>query len=227
MALIPDSKVGKIEFCENHVSPWTTNAVAIGTTPAAVTDWSTKTAAARAAYVAQQAAQSAAKDATTDLNVALDALMIATSSIIKQVRAKADMSGNSVYSLASLPVPPTPTPVPAPGTPTDFKVELFVDGSLKLAWKCTNPTGAQGTIYQVWRRVTADSEFTYLGGSGTKDFIDQTIPTGASQITYQIQAVRSSAVGNWAQFNVNFGTTAAGTVTASVSDGGSPTKIAA
>jgi hypothetical protein len=229
MGLIPDSKVGKIEFCENHVTPWTTNAVAMGSSAAAVTDWSAKTTAARAAYQAQQAAQSAAKDATNDLNVALDALMVATGAIIKQVRAKADMSGNSIYSLASLPVPPTPTPMPPPGKPTDLLVTLSETGALTLTWKCPNPTGSQGTIYQIWRRTSPTAAFEYLGGAGSKLFVDETIPAGSSQVTYQIQGARSTAVGEFAQFNVNFGVNTGGEMTASVSegDGDGPAKIAA
>ena len=43
-------------------------------------------------------------------------------------------------------------------------------------------------VYQVYRRATATGEFTYLGGSGAKTFVDSTIPAGSSQVTYQIQA---------------------------------------
>ena len=226
MSVIPDTKVGKIEFCENHVAPWTTNSVAIGSSAPAVTAWATAVTNARAAYAAQQAAQSAAKDATTDLNVAMQTMMDATTSIIKQVRAKADITGDSVYSLASLPVPATPAPRPAPGKPTDLLVTLDESGILNLGWKCINPAGASGTIYQVWRRIGAATEFTYIGGSGTKTFVDNTLPTGSTQVTYQIQAVRSTAVGPWAQFNVNFGVSSAGTMTAMVTES-TPTKIAA
>jgi hypothetical protein len=226
MSLIPDSKVGKIEFCENHVTPWTANAVAMGSSAAAVTAWSAQVSAARDAYTAQQAAQSAAMDATTNLNLALQALMDSTASVIKQVRAKADISGDGVYALASLPVPATPSPKPAPGKPTDFTVELDESGALNLGWKCPNPPGTSGTIYQIWRRIGADGEFAYLGGSGDKTFIDSTIAAGSSQVTYQIQAVRSTGVGPWAQFNVNFGVGGGGAMMASVTEG-KPTKIAA
>jgi hypothetical protein len=77
-------------------------------------------------------------------------------------------------------------------------------------------------MYQVYRRIGGGSgdgagEFTYLGGSGSKKFVDSTVPAGSSQITYQIQAVRSTAVGAWEQFNVNIGTnTGTGAMTASV-----------
>jgi len=61
-------------------------------------------------------------------------------------------------------------------------------------------------------------EFTYLGGTGMKEFTDATIPAGSAQVTYQIQATRTTAVGPWAQFNVNFGVSSGGEMTASVSE---------
>src|SRR5687768_879528 len=134
MPVVPPTKVGKIEFYENHIAPWTTNAVAIGTTSAAVTDLGTKTTAARSAFNAQQAAQEAAKAATLAYNNAVEAMAVAGSAIISQVRAKAKTAGNNVYVLAQIPAPALPSPVGAPGTPTDFAVELFQDGSLELTW---------------------------------------------------------------------------------------------
>ena len=107
--VVPNTRLGRIEFAEAHVAPFTTNAVAIGTTSSAVTAWQATVTAARAAYVAQQAAQLAAKNATADLTMALDLMDASTASIIKQVRAKAELSGNGVYTLASLPVPQTPS----------------------------------------------------------------------------------------------------------------------
>jgi hypothetical protein len=85
---------------------------------------------------------------------------------------------------------------------------------------------AAGTVYQVGRRIGGAGEFTYCGGAGAKKFLDETIPAGSSQVTYQIQAVRSTAVGEWAQFNVNFGIGTGGAMTTSVTES-SPTKIAA
>jgi hypothetical protein len=205
MSLIPDTKVGKIEFAENHVDPWTTNSVPMGSSAPAVTSWSALVTAARAAYVAQQAAQLAAKDATVTLDLAIKSMMESTASIIKQVRAKADLVGDSVYALASLPVPATPSPKPAPGKPTALVVSLDETGALELAWKCANPAGSSGTIYQVWRQVGESAAPTYLGGTGTKKFVDSTLPGGSTLVVYTIQAVRSTASGPVATFNVRFG----------------------
>lgn len=216
MPIVPKSIADEIAFFENHNTPWSTNALAIGTTTAAVTALATQTAAARAAYNAQQAAQNAAKAATLTLKGAMDAMGIAGSDIIKSIKTKAATAGDSVYALAEIPAPATPSPVGPPGTPSDFKVALNADGSLKLTWKCTNP-GA-GTIYQIYRRVGASGEFTYLGGVGSKSFVDNTLPAGSSAVTYQMQAARSTAVGAWAQFNVNFGVGGSGATIVSVTE---------
>lgn len=121
-------------------------------------------------------------------------------------------------TLAEIPAPATPEPKGPPGTPNTMTVTLNGNGSLNLKWKCPNPAGTSGTVYQVYRRVGGTGEFTYLGGSGAKLFVDATVPAGATQLTYQIQAVRSTAIGLWATFNVNFGTNVGGGVTASVTE---------
>jgi hypothetical protein len=81
-------------------------------------------------------------------------------------------------------------------------------------------------MYQVFRRNTPDGEFNYLGGTGDKKFVDSTLPAGSSQVAYQIHAVRSTAVGAWAQFDVSFGVGGSGTTVTSVVETNAP-KIAA
>jgi hypothetical protein len=215
-SILPADKVGRIEWCENHNAPLSTNAVAVGTTTTAVTDLATKTTSARAAYNAQQAARYALKSATIDFNLAVDALTTAAADILKQVKAKAATAGDGVYAMADVPVPAIPSPKPPPGKPCNFTATLGEEGGLTLKWKCPNPRGTSGTIYQIWRRTSPTGEFTYLAGTGTRSFVDATIPAGSTAVTYQIQAVRSTAVGPWAQFNVNFGVTGEGVATATI-----------
>src|SRR5258705_3241643 len=176
MRVLPPPRVGRVQFCGRHTPPFTANAVAIGTTTTAVTDLQTKTVAARAAFNAQQEAQNAAKSATNTYNLAVRAMTDAVADILKQVKTKAALSGDAVYSLADVPVPATPSPKPPPGTPTDFVVTLNPDGSLNLKWKCPNPTGAAGTMYQVSRRTGLSGPFTPIGNSGTRSFVDATVP---------------------------------------------------
>lgn len=222
MGLLPQSINGKIQFFEAHLPYWTTNAVAIGSSAPEVAAIEAKTEAARAALIAQEAAQDTAKTRTSEMRQAVEALVSAGSDLIKKVRAKAATDGDVIYNLANIPAPATPSPKGPPGQARDFKLQLNADGSVTTTWKCDNPPGATGTLYQLFRKVEG-GEFTYMGGTGSKAFVDTTIPAGVSSLTYQIQAVRSTAVGPWAQFNVNFGT-GGGSMTITES---TPTKLAA
>jgi hypothetical protein len=109
-----------------------------------------------------------------------------------------------------------PAPKPPPGTASNFKVTLLGDGSVQVTWRANNPPRLTGTMWQVWRRFDSVSEFSYLCASGEKRFVDASIPAGTTQVTYQLQGVRSTAAGPWVQFNVSFGQAGTGAGTASV-----------
>jgi hypothetical protein len=226
MSVLPTSKKDKIKFVQDHLTIWADNAVAIGTTAAAVTALQAKKDAAQAALTAQGEAQNAAKSRTNDLNIAVQAMVDATTDILKQIKTQAALTGPTVYSLADIPVPATPSPKPAPGQPTDFKVALGALGEVNLSWKCANPPGSQGTIYQIWRRLGTETEAKYLGGVGKKEFTDATVPAGTSTVVYQIQASRSTKNGPWATYTVQFGVSGGGATIASVTETPGP-KIAA
>ena len=213
--ILPEGAIRRVEFFETREADWQTSATLIGTTSAAVTALTAKVTAAREAFNAQQLAFAQAKAATQAFRDAERAMTLAGTEIIKQVKARAATGGNAIYTLALLPVPATPAPLPPPGTPSDFTAALNPDGSLKLRWKCANPAGAGGTIYQVSRKV-GTAAFSVIGGSGNKIFVDAICPAGVPAVTYQVQAVRSTAGGTPAQFIVNFGVTGAGEATAGV-----------
>src|SRR5262245_61490408 len=123
MSLYPNTKAGKIGYFNSKVAPWNANAVAIGTTTAAVTALQTKVTAAQTKLDAQIAAEQAAKAATEAATDAVRVMVAAGAEIIKAIRVKAEqVGGNSVYELAEIPSPATPTPVNTLGQPTNFKV---------------------------------------------------------------------------------------------------------
>jgi hypothetical protein len=212
MGVVPNDRLGKIEFYEAHTAPWTANAAAIGLTPASVTALTALVTTARKAYDGHLAAQAAARAATQSFYDAVRAMhggpgagadMIAT---IKTYAAT--QSDPNVYVLAQIPPPAAGGPTPPPGTPFDFTVTLMQDGSLGLRWKCNSPSGTVGTIYEVKRATGGGGgggAMEFVGASGVKSFVDGTLPSGASPVTYQVTAVRSTSRGNPAQFVVNFG----------------------
>lgn len=217
MSLYPKTKPGKIGYFNSKVAPWTANAVAIGSTAPTVTAFSALVTAAQTKMADQIAAEQAAKAATEACDAAVASMVFAGVEIFKQVRVKAAASADpaAVFELAEIPAPATPTPVTTLGTPGDFTVGLGADGALMLGWKCANPR-ATGTIYQVWRKLPGESEFSYLGGTGEKKFNDPTVPSGSAMVLYKIQAVRSTAVGDWAVFTVLIGVDGSGAMSASV-----------
>jgi hypothetical protein len=205
MGLLPEGNAARITWFQSRIAIWTSNSLVIGTTAATVADVDAKATAAADALAAQETAQNAAKAATQTLLDAMAALTNSGNIVIDQVRTKARTAGAGVYPLANIPAPAKGTPKPPPGQPTDLKVTLDATGGLGLSWKCVNPPGARGTTYNVFRRIGAAGEFTYLGGSGVKELVDETVPAGAALVMYKIQAVRSTAVGPWNTFNVFLG----------------------
>jgi len=209
MTVVPEKRLEKIEFYEAHIAPWTTNATAIGLTGEQVTALDGLTTAARNAYDNAVAARQASKTATQayyDAVTAMHAGPGAGQDMIDTIRNYAQTGDDpNVYTLAEIPPPATPSAAPPPGTPFDFNINLLQDGSVRLNWKCDNPSGTQGTVYEVLRQDSGESTFTFVGAAGSRTFTDGSIPAGAAPVTYRITAVRSTLRGNPAQFTVSFG----------------------
>jgi hypothetical protein len=213
--ILPGTRIGKVEYFESHNGIWTTNAVAIGTSAPEMTALAAKTVAARAAFVNQQEARTAAKTATNAFHAAVRDLADAGTDVIMKIKAKAAVDGETVYDLAGITPPAPPSPKPAPGQPYLFAATLDADGALHLAWKCVNPPGSVGTIYQVARKVGATGEMQIIGATGQRKFVDPAVPAGSAQITYRVQALRSTVAGLPGTFTVLLGV-AGGAMTAQV-----------
>jgi hypothetical protein len=205
MRVVPRNHGPKIQFFRTHVAKWAQDPLAIGTSAELVAELQAMTDEAAAALAAQHAAQQAARAATLRLRTAIDRMASLGSSVMLQIRGHAGRSA-SVYALASIPVPAKKSPIAPPGTPHSFKADLWQDGSLALRWKCRNPRGTAGTMYHVYRRIGPSGELRYLGVSGAKRFVDETIPPGSPSVEYQVRAVRGKTVGQWASFCTSFGT---------------------
>ena len=50
----------------------------------------------------------------------------------------------------------------------------------------TSPPRCIGVVYQIYRRTTAEGEFTYLGGCGAKKFVDFLLSKEAQSIKTQL-----------------------------------------
>jgi hypothetical protein len=211
-SVVPNKDIDAVQFFEDHLSPWSTNAVAIGTTAGAITAFTPVVKAARDAYTAQQKAQQAAKNATTAWHNAVKAMREMGGDLIKTIKAFADSSGNpAVYTLAEIPMPAAPTPAPPPTQPTDFKVSLTGSGALELSWKCSNGASSTGAFFVVTRKLAGESAFTTVGNVGKKKFTDASITVGTTGATYLVQGFRGEQAGPVSlPFGVQFGVNAGG-----------------
>jgi hypothetical protein len=211
---IPRKAAERIAYLKTRAPIWTANASTLKVSTSACADLTAKLATAETAMANADAARAASEAATLTLNDSLTALGSIGADLIKQIRATAQSTGdNSLYALAQIPAPATPSPVPAPGKSTDLKVQLAAEGGLDLSWKCPQPARASGTLYQVSRQLGTTGEFTLLGMTGPKKWLDNTLPAGTSQATYKIVAMRSTAQGPAALFLVNLGVGGTGKMT--------------
>ncbi len=213
MSIVPTSRLGKVEFYEIRISPWASNALAIGLDVSNVTALGTATGAARVAYNEMIAARTASRVATQnfyDMVSTMHSNPGFGSDMIDTIKNFAQTSDDdNVYVLAQIPGPTPPGVIPAPGIPFGFRAGLLQDGSVELKWKSSNPPGAVGTVYEIFRSIDG-AAMTYVDTAGKKTFTDTTLPDGCGPVTYRVTGVRSTLKGDPGQFTVQMGT---GTVT--------------
>ncbi|QOJ14759.1 MAG: hypothetical protein HRU75_08955 [Planctomycetia bacterium] len=231
MSTFPESpRSAFLEWCQGHTAVFSANAAAIGLTSAQATAFTTATTAAANALLSQQQTRQEALVATQAAQEAFSELRSSAGDVVRLIRAFAESQGKPsiVYNLAQIPPPATPAPMPPPGQPTDLTITLTpADGALQLRWKCVNPPGASGTSYLIRRRLPGQSEWTFLGVSGRKDFVDDTLNAGPDSVQYTVQGQRSGSTGPLsAVFTVYFGRMPGGgfstRVTQEAEDGNAP-----
>lgn len=223
MGVVPEDIQARIEFFEQHTGAakaWATRAAQIGLLPADVTAADLKVVACRAAYENQKLLQQQARAATLGLRATLADMSTAGAELIRKIRVKAQSEGGGpatdhIYELAEMPAPSTPSPAGPPGDPYKFVVKLENTGAVTMSFKCDNPKGTTGTIYQVARQLGGTGPFVNIGAVGVKKFTDESLPVGTGTVVYRVFAQRSTARGNAVDLTVKFGTTSAGMTTLS------------
>ncbi len=212
-----------LQWAQAHESVFVTNAVNIGLTAAQATAFKTATDALAAAMLAQESARQAAKVATQAADDAFQTARSSAGDTVRTIRAFAENSAKplTVYNLAQIPPPSSPTPTPPPDQPTNLQVVLDAAmGTHTLRWKAVNP--ASGTSYIIKRRLPGETEFSFIGVSGKKTFVDDTLIAGPDSVQYTVQGQRADSSGPVSEiFTVNFGQLPGGGRTATVVEGNS------
>lgn len=195
MPTVPRTIDNQIQFFQTHLPQWQAHAEAIGLSESGVAELAAATDAAREAKARQSRLHNAARAATADLKDALERMMTLGSSAVQTIRAKAMVAGDQVYVLAQISRRGRKSKLGEPGAPYSFQTRVNSVGWVGLKWKCKNPPGAVGTVYQVFRQLDHTGAYEFIGASGEKKFVDDTVPPGTREIMYRVQAVRSTAKG--------------------------------
>lgn len=182
-----------VDWCYSHEDLFADNQAAIGLSAGQVASFNAALTQYDSASTATEVARQAAKDATTDLTLKFNDLKDAVAEIVRTVKTYAENTNNpAVYGLAGLPLPSERTPVPPPTQPTDFVVLLSASGGITLQWKSE---GVNGAFFMVKRRFSDASPWTNIGGSGSREFTDDSLPIGTTNVQYKVWGVRGNVNG--------------------------------
>lgn len=221
MATYPTSpRAAFLNWCQAHQQVFIDNAAAIGLDPAQATTFAADTTAAVAADIAQEQSQQAAKVATQTVLDAVDTLRGDAGDVVRSIRAYAEQQAdpNAIYNIAQIPPEADPSPAAPPAQPTNLTVTLeAASGDLMLMWKASNPVGTSGTSYIIRRKLPGEAQFSFIGVSGKKKFVDTTLIAGPDSVQYTVQGQRADSTGPVSQvFLVTFGQASDGSVSAYV-----------
>ncbi|MEO1279284.1 MAG: hypothetical protein AAFV77_10045 [Planctomycetota bacterium] len=207
MTTVPPQYQDAIDWVSQRITEWSANPEAIGLDEPTTTAIATQVAMAEGAQSAAFSARQASKDATGVYYDQGDQLLDLARQAVATIRAFAKSSEDpqTVYSAASIPAPATPGPTPAPGRPFDFRTELLFGGQLRITFDCDNPSRVQGVTYKVERQDQPQGAFAFLTNAKSREFTDETIPSGTSQVTYRVTAQTSTKDGLANGFTVRFG----------------------
>ncbi len=195
MAILPGSRIERLEYIESKVPIWTSASALIGLSAPQLVLLSAQTSACRTAYQAMVAAQQASKNATQAFYNSCATMTDTTSDYLKVIKGFAAATNNpAVYTIASIPPNKTPAPLPPPTTPTNLTATLLNNGAIKIEWKAS----VENTSFSIWRKLNLTGQAYEQVGvvSSARAFTDATLLAGAlgsagPGVFYQIQAHRN------------------------------------
>lgn len=196
MPRVPTKVQDLLNFSKEHAVTWTPVAAAIGISPAQLTAYKAIVGDAEMGLTTQTAAKDAAKSATLTANGRVRELRTNLAGMIRSITtfAEAQADPNVVYAAAQIDPPSPRTPSEPPGQPHDITATLDSEGGITLKWKCINPEGGN-VVYSIMRRFGSSGAFEQAGVSGSRAFLDDSIPAGSATVQYQLRGYRGQKVG--------------------------------
>lgn len=208
MTTVPKTFQGRLAFFEQRLPAWSSDPSAIGLSSAEVDALAARVAEARQRHVELEAIRSAAEAATLLHKLANNAMYDYGSDLVGTIRAFAERTGDvGVYADALIPPPKAPEPTGRPPVPSRITFELLPTGSLRLRW---HGTVARRAHFCIYRQAPGQRDFTLLDTVNAKTYVDATIPRGATELVYRVQARRDGHRVEGPTMRVTFGHGGAG-----------------
>lgn len=218
---LPTDPAEVVAFVSSRAEVWALNQASIGSTPEEVAAVEAILEEAKAAMMAVEMARDAALAATQRYYDAAKRLRAASRIVVENAKNLAKAEGDTnVYVKARLNAPKVRArQAPLPGKPVRVELEVKTFGQVVLTWKCANPRGLHGVVYEVLRRTLDISErdgkrvvkwgpLEHIGiAGGDKRFVDATVPVGVPQVSYMIVSMHNGRKGETSnETPIQFGT---------------------
>lgn len=215
MARVPRNVQDLLNFCIEHDSLWQSVGSTCGLSAPQIAAFKTAVGEAVGAVSAQSSAKAGAKAATVLANDRVRELRTSVAGMIRTIVTYADTQGDpmAIYADAQIDPPSPRTPSEPPGQPTNITATLDDEGGITLKWKCINPD-AGNVVYIINRRDGSSANFTQVGVSGSRVFLDDSLAAGPAVVQYQIRAYRGQTAGPASPiFTLQFGRSGTGMLT--------------
>lgn len=186
---MPQNPTDALEWIEIRAERWVQHADAIGLGEAFAQDVLLLAEQARARRLAADEAAARAKSATQFWRLGIGDAKKRARAAIATIKAHAAATGDpEVYALAGLSKRAGPGEAPPPKMPRNLKFTVRPRGDVELSWKGGGGGGPQGTYYVVQRSLGLPWNWSVLGTTTSKRFVDGGLPIGAHDTYYAVIA---------------------------------------
>lgn len=183
---MPQNPTDALEWIEIRAERWVQHADAIGLGEAFAQDVLLLAEQARARRLAANEAAARAKSATQSWRLGIGDAKKRARAAIATIKAHAAATGDpEVYTLARLSKRASPGEAPPPKMPQNLAFDVRPRGEVELSW---DGGGPQGTYYVVQRSFGVRRNWSVLGTTTSKRFVDGDLPIGATETLYAVIA---------------------------------------
>lgn len=196
MSTIEQTQQGTLDFVSQRLGPWTENAEQLTLSLEDTTTLSSLLSDAQTKFDEAKSAWNEYRAKVDAQDEAIDALYNFASLLVQQIRVAARKQGtNELYQLAQIDPPKPATPRSEAPIPTNLTTDTTTSGQIVLAFKGSK---AGGVVFEVQRQLVPIGElpgaWQSLGTIGAKEFTDQNVPSGMSQINYRVRTVLTTGI---------------------------------